>query len=120
MGSVNTRPPPGAGEYRGPDRWRTPIATVYIVIIKPMYNIHIKPVTIYVLETVYALYKAEAEKRDRSAAELIREAMELYITEKLHPYRSPDEWAPISLGRVKRDWADGAFRDEMLETGYER
>lgn len=85
-----------------------------------MYNIHMKPVTIYVSETVYSLYKAEAEKRDRTAAELIREAMELYITDKLHPHRSLDEWAPFSLGQVKRDWVDGSFRDEMLEAGYER
>jgi hypothetical protein len=79
-----------------------------------------KPVTIYVSETVYALYKAEAEKRDRTAAELIREAMEVYITEKLHPHHSLDEWAPLSLGGVKRDWVDGTFRNEMLESGYKR
>ena len=57
-----------------------------------------KPITIYVSETVYSLYKAEAEKRDRTAAELIREAMEQYITETLHPHRSQDEWVPLSLG----------------------
>ncbi|MFO7729149.1 MAG: hypothetical protein R6V86_00140 [Spirochaetia bacterium] len=79
-----------------------------------------KPITIYVSETVYSLYKAEAEKRDRTASELIREAMEQYITEKLRSHRSLDEWTPLSLGMVKRDWADGSFRDEMLNSGYER
>ncbi|MBN2050862.1 MAG: hypothetical protein JW760_10490 [Spirochaetales bacterium] len=77
-----------------------------------------KPVTIYVSEVIYSLYKAEAGKRDRTAAELIREAMEHYITEKLHPHRGLDEWAPLSLGGVKKDWADGSFRREMLDGGY--
>ncbi len=79
-----------------------------------------KPVTIYVSEVIYSLFKAEARKRDRSAAELIREAMELYIMEKSHPSRSLDQWAPLSLGRVKKDWADGSFREEMLDSGYDR
>jgi hypothetical protein len=85
-----------------------------------MYIIHMKPVTIYVSKVIYSLYKAEARKRDRSAAELIREAMELYIMEKSHHSRSLDQWAPLSLGRVKKDWADGSFREEMLDSGYDR
>ncbi len=82
-----------------------------------MYYIHMKPVTIYVSETIYSLFKAEARKRDRTAAELIREAMELYITEQLHHSRSLDAWAPMSFGRIKKDWSDGSFRDEMFDEG---
>lgn len=85
-----------------------------------MYDIHMKPVTIYVSEVVYSLYKTEAVKRDRTAAELIREAMEHYITEKLHSHRGLDDWAPLSLGGVNKDWADGSFRDELLDAGYQR
>lgn len=85
-----------------------------------MYIIHMKPVTIYVSEVIYSLFKAEARKIDRSAAELIREAMEQYIREKSHPSRSLNEWAPLSLGKVKKDWADGSFREEMLDSGYGR
>jgi hypothetical protein len=85
-----------------------------------MYIIHMKPVTIYVSEIIYSLFKAEARKRDRSAAELIREAMELYITEKTHPSRSLDQWTPLSLGGVKKDWAGGSFRREMFENRYPR
>lgn len=77
--------------------------------------IHMKPVTIYVSEIVYSLFKAEAGKRDRSTAELIREAMEQYITDKSHHSRSLDQWTPLSLGGVKKDWANGSFRSEMLE-----
>ena len=83
-----------------------------------MYNMCMKPVTIYVSEIIYSLFKAEALKRDRTTAELIREAMEQYITKKLHPDRGLDEWAPLSLGEVKKDWVDGSFRDEMLDSGY--
>ena len=85
-----------------------------------MYNIHMKPVTIYVSEIIYSLFKAEATKRDRTAAELIREAMELYIRERLHPSTSLAEWTPLSLGCVRKDWADGSFREEMLDSGYEQ
>jgi len=85
-----------------------------------MNNIHMKPVTVYVSEIIYSLFKVEAEKRDRTAAELIREAMEQYITEKAHPHRSLAEWAPTSLGEVKKDWADGSFRNELLDSRYQR
>lgn len=83
-----------------------------------MYYIHMKPLTIYVSEVIYSLFKAEAVKRDRTAAELIREAMELYITERLHPQLNLEDWSPLSLGGVKKDWVDGSFRDEMFDTGY--
>lgn len=85
-----------------------------------MYHIHMKPVTFNVSEPVYALFQAEAKKRDRTAAELIREAMELYVSEKLHPARDIMQWRPLSLGRVIKDWNDGSFREEMLDAGYDR
>jgi hypothetical protein len=85
-----------------------------------MYDIHMKPVTINVSEPVYALFQAEAKKRDRTAAELIREAMELYVNEKIHPARDIMQWHPLTLGGIKKDWADGSFREEMLDAGYDR
>jgi len=77
-----------------------------------------KPITINVSVPVYRLFAAEAKKRDRKTSELIRDAMELYLTEKVHPFRALDSWKPVSLGTVKADWADGSFRDEMIDGRY--
>jgi len=77
-----------------------------------------KPITFNVSEPIYSLFQAEAKKRDKKTAELIREAMELYVVEKLRAHPSLESWAPVSLGGVRMDWADGAFRDEMLADRY--
>jgi hypothetical protein len=77
-----------------------------------------KPITINVSEPVYRLFAAEAKKRDRKTSELIRDAMELYLAEKVRPSRSLDSWAPVSLGTVKSDWSDASFRDEMIDKRY--
>lgn len=79
-----------------------------------------KPITINVSEPVYRLFAAEAKKRDRKTSELIRDAMELYLSEKVRPSRSLDAWEPVSLGAVKSDWADGSFRGEMIDARYSR
>jgi hypothetical protein len=79
-----------------------------------------KPITINVSEPVYRLFAAEAKKRDRKTSELIRDAMELYLAEKVRPSRALDSWAPVSLGSVKADWADGFFREELLDGRYPR
>jgi len=77
-----------------------------------------KPVTFNVSEPIYSLFQAEAKKRDKKTAELIREAMELYVVEKLHTCPSLDSWKPVSLGKILADWADGSFRDEMFADRY--
>jgi hypothetical protein len=80
-----------------------------------MYNICMKPRTLNVSESMYALFQAEAKRRDRTASELIREAMEFYMVERLKNAPNLDTWKSISLGGVKRDWADGAFRGDMID-----
>ena len=77
-----------------------------------------KPVTVNVSEPIYSLFQAEAKRRDKKAAELIREAMEFYMVEKLHAHPTLDNWKALSLGEVRMDWADGSFRDEMLDSRY--
>ena len=77
-----------------------------------------KPVTFNVSEPIYRLFQAEAKKRDKKTAELIRDAMELYVVEKLRAHPSLENWTPVSLGEIRKDWADGSFRDEMLGRRY--
>lgn len=42
-----------------------------------------------------------SKKRDKKTAELIREAMELYVLEKLRTHPSLESWEPVSLGGVR-------------------
>jgi hypothetical protein len=77
-----------------------------------------RPVTFNVSEPIYRRFLEEARKRDRKAAQLIREAMEYYLEAKLRGTGSLDSWEPLSLGTVGEDWADGSFRDDMLTDRY--
>ncbi len=77
-----------------------------------------KPITFNVSEPIYHIFRSEAKKRDKKTAELIREAMELYAVEKLRTRPALDTWQPVSLGAIRKDWIDSAYRDEMLEERY--
>ncbi|MCP4674008.1 MAG: hypothetical protein GY854_00500 [Deltaproteobacteria bacterium] len=59
-----------------------------------------KTITINVSEPVYNSFKKYARTRDRTASELIREAMERYCNEVMRPRRGILDLAPISLGMV--------------------
>jgi predicted transcriptional regulator len=77
-----------------------------------------KPVTINVSEPLYQLFKETARGSDRTASELIREAMEDYARNRILGASTLENWQPISLGEVKKDWASGDFRNEMLDDRY--
>jgi predicted transcriptional regulator len=83
-----------------------------------MYNDHMKPITINVSEPLYRLFKETARSSDRTASELIREAMEDYARNRILGAGTLENWQPISLGEVKKDWASGDFRNEMLDDRY--
>jgi hypothetical protein len=74
-----------------------------------------KTISINVSEPVYAAFQEEARRRDRTAAELIREAMEAYLRDRLSPRTSLRELRPVSLGGLRKplNWADDLL-DEML------
>ncbi len=77
-----------------------------------------KPITVNISEPIYRRFLEEARKRDKKAAELIREAMEFYLEERLRKSADLDSWTPLSLGAVREDWKDGSFRDELLSQRY--
>lgn len=52
-----------------------------------------------------------ARKTDRTAAELIREAMELFRNERIHPRTSLATLKPLDLGRTRRPLTG---RDDIL------
>jgi predicted transcriptional regulator len=61
-----------------------------------------KTVTINVSEPVYRAFQSYAREHDRTASELIRQAMEEYRRTHLGPATSLQEMRAVSLGRVLR------------------
>lgn len=64
-----------------------------------------KAITINVSEPVYREFQHFAEAHDRTTSELIREAMEDFLDQKLRLRTSIKDLGPVSLGRVLRDTA---------------
>ena len=77
-----------------------------------------KPITIYVSEKTYSHYRAEAKRRNVKTSVLIRQAMDSYYIETLTKKKTLSDWQPLDLGRIKQDWKNQDFRQEMLDEGY--
>ena len=60
--------------------------------------IRMKTITVNVSEPVYEEFQRHARKTDRKAAELIREAMELYRQERMQRKTSLRDRRPASVG----------------------
>ena len=75
-----------------------------------------KTITINVSEPIYDDFQAFARERDRSASELIREAMEAYRDARIRPRPSLRDLRPVSLGAAKRNpfAPDDDLLDEMM------
>ncbi len=75
-----------------------------------------KTITINVSESIYRAFQEQARVCDRPTSELIREAMELYWSERIRPKRSLRGLQPLSLGAIKRPLtADDDLLTEMLD-----
>jgi predicted transcriptional regulator len=61
-----------------------------------------KTITINVSEPVYRDFQEFARRHDRTASEIIREAMEDYRFRKIHQRTSLKDIRPVSVGRVLR------------------
>ena len=58
-----------------------------------------KTISVNVSEPVYEAFMHHAQRTDRTAAELIREAMELFRRERIQPQTSLAQLKPLDLGR---------------------
>ena len=78
-----------------------------------------KAITIHVSEPVYREFQEFAKRTDRKAAELIREAMELYCAERIRRRgeHSLLDHEPISLGKPIKPWKS---RADLLENYFDR
>lgn len=75
-----------------------------------------KTIIVNVSEPVYREFQEQARRTDRTAAELIREAMEAYRMRWADRGGSVLDLAPLDLGTVKKPLAqEDDLLDEMLE-----
>jgi hypothetical protein len=71
-----------------------------------------KAITINVSEPVYRDFQEYARQHDRTASEIIREAMEDFRSRKIRPQTSLRDLRPVSVGKVLLPFT-GA--DDILE-----
>jgi Arc/MetJ-type ribon-helix-helix transcriptional regulator len=69
-------------------------------------------ITINVSEPVYREFQKYASAHDRSASELIREAMEAYLEQRLKRRTTLQDLKPLSLGGILKDFTT---RGDLLE-----
>ena len=61
-----------------------------------------KTITINVSKPVYREFQEYARQLDRTASEVIREAMEEYRSRRIHRQTSLKDLRPVSVGKVLR------------------
>lgn len=71
-----------------------------------------KTISVNISEPVYKDFLEHARKTDRTAAELIREAMELFRDQRIRPRTSIAKLRPLQLGKTLQL---PARRDDLLE-----
>jgi len=76
---------------------------------------YMKTISLNVSDPTYRLFQEESARRDRPAAELIREAMEDYVRVRFADRLSLAGIRPVSLGKplAPIDWSEDIF-EEML------
>ena len=75
-----------------------------------------KTITVNVAEPIYRDFQAYAKAHDRTASELIRQAMEEYRKNHLLPGVSLHELQPVSVGKVLHPLTqDDDLLGEMLD-----
>ncbi|TAK99014.1 MAG: hypothetical protein EPO07_11260 [Verrucomicrobia bacterium] len=70
-----------------------------------------KTISVNVSEPVYEDFMEHAQRTDRTAAELIREAMELFRSQRIRPRTSLAGLKPLNLGKTLRPLTS---RDDLL------
>jgi predicted transcriptional regulator len=72
----------------------------------------VKTITVNVSEPVYRDFQEYARQHDRTASEIIREAMEEYRSRRIHRQTSLRELRPVSVGRILQPFTG---EDDILD-----
>ena len=75
-----------------------------------------KAISIHLSETAYLEMKSLAARRGRPVAELIRQAMDEYLSREQQNGTSVLDIVPHESGRMLRDWDRSELLDEMIES----
>jgi hypothetical protein len=70
-----------------------------------------KTISVNVSQPVYEDFRQHAHRTDRTAAELIREAMELFRNQRIRPRTSLAALRPLNLGKTLKPLS---IRDDLL------
>ena len=70
-----------------------------------------KTISVNVSEPVYEDFMEHAHRTDRTAAQLIREAMDLFRRERIRPRTSLANLKPLNLGKTLKPLSS---RDDLL------
>jgi hypothetical protein len=70
-----------------------------------------KTISVNVSEPVYEDFMDHAQRTDRTAAELIREAMDMFRIQRIRPRTSLAALKPLKLGKTLRPFST---RDDLL------
>ncbi len=81
-----------------------------------MYNQYMKAVSVHLSETAYQEMKSVAARRGRPVAELIRQAMEEFLTRQQETGVSVLDLASHRSGKTLRGWDRSELLDEMLSS----
>jgi hypothetical protein len=73
-----------------------------------------KLISIKVSDKAYSQFKDYAGHRGRAVAELIREAMDFYIDNKIRPVTTLKRMPTTSKPKLKRRWSKEQVQEEML------
>ena len=76
-----------------------------------------KTITINVSEPVYRDFQEYASRHDRTASEIIREAMEDFRMRKIRQKTSLKDIRPVSVGRVLRPFTGAEDILEEMSSG---
>ena len=73
-----------------------------------------KLISIKVSEKAYSQFKGYAEGRGRPVAEVIREAMDLYVDQRIQPAARLTRMPTTSKPKLKRRWTRDEIQEELL------
>jgi len=79
-----------------------------------MYNRYMKLISIKVSEKAYARFREYANRRGRAVAEVIREAMDYYIDNRIDASTELRRMPTSSKPKLKRRWSKEEIQEEML------
>ena len=73
-----------------------------------------KLISLKVSEKAYADFKHYADHRGRAVAEVIRDAMDFYLDNRIHAVTKLKKMPTTSKPRLKRRWSKEEIQEELL------